>query len=140
MENNLTLPFLLFREMPLEKKDKKVLCVSLERVLRILQSLGFSNLEAEVYIYLSKTGPKDASTIKADLSLTSLELNSVLKSLKQKKVTFRKIDQSVLIMVLPFGDLLDQYVKLNFEKAESIKQIEKELLDSWREIIQEKNS
>jgi hypothetical protein len=46
-------------------KKRKVRQMSLGRVLRLLESMGFSRVDSEVYVYLAKTGPKSSRELSA---------------------------------------------------------------------------
>jgi sugar-specific transcriptional regulator TrmB len=107
--------------------------LSLERVLRILESLGLPGTDAEVYIYLAKTGPTKGSDLAVGLGMVKQHLYTILRRLEEKDVVTRSPDHPALFAALAFEALLDRYVKLNVEEAQIIKDTKKELLSDLRD-------
>lgn len=101
--------------------------MSLERVSKILEGLGLSRADAEVYIYLAKAGPTKAIDLTADLGMVKQHLYPVLRRLEKKDVVTRSTDHPALFAALAFEALLDRYVKLNEEQAHVIRETKKEL-------------
>lgn len=112
--------------------------MSLKRVLKALASFNLSSVEAEIYVYLSKTGPKNAGGICGGLGLTRQQVYSALRNLKKKGIVISRPKRATLFSVLTFNELLDYYVKRNAEEAKAITDVRVEIVKSWREII-EKN-
>ena len=112
--------------------------MSLKRVLKTLASFNLSSVEAEIYIYLSKMGPKNAGNICGGLGLTKQQVNSALRNLKKKGIVISRPKRATLFSVLTFNELLDYYMKRNAEEAKAITDVRVDIVKSWREII-EKN-
>ncbi len=108
--------------------------MSLERVLRLLEDFGFSRVDAEVYVYLAKTGPQKGKDLNNGLKMTKQQLYPALESLQKKGVVTRSPERPALFSALAFEELLNLYVKLNEEKAQIIKETKEELLASWRDM------
>ena len=112
--------------------------MSLKRVLKTLASFNLSSVEAEIYIYLSKMGPKNAGNICGGLGLTKQQVNSALRNLKKKGIVISRPKHATFFSVLTFNELLDYYMKRNAEEARAITDVRVDIVKSWREII-EKN-
>jgi sugar-specific transcriptional regulator TrmB len=108
--------------------------MSLERVFKILASLGFTKTEAEVYVYLAKRGPQKGRDLTSALKMTKQQLYTALKGLQKKGAVTSSSDRSALYFALAFEDLLNLYVKLNIDQAQTIKETKEELLASWQNI------
>jgi len=103
-------------------------------VLKILDGFGFSRVDAEVYVYLAKTGPQNDKDLADGLKMSKQQLYLSLKSLKEKGVITSTLEHNKLYSALAFEELLKAYIKLNEQQAEIIKQTKKELLESWKNI------
>ena len=106
--------------------------MSLERILQLLKSLGFSRVEAEVYVYLAKTGPTKAKDLKIGLRMTKQQLYPALLGLKKKRIVTSRPERTALFSALTFEELLNRYVKTNLDQAEIIKETKEELLANWK--------
>jgi len=114
--------------------------LSLERVLKILEEFGFSQLDAKVYVYLAKTSPQKGMDLATGLNMTRRELYPVLKSLQEKGVVTTSFEHPGLFSALAFEELLNLYVKVNVEQAQIIKETKEELLESWQKTTTKKNA
>src|SRR5512136_1505106 len=113
--------------------------MSLDSVLKTLESCGLSRVESEVYIYLAKAGPARAKDLVIALKIAKMQAYSALQNLKKKGVVTSKRERTSLFSALAFEELVNRYVKLNIEQAEIIKEAKQELLDNWRNMTN-KNS
>jgi len=114
--------------------------VSKELVIQLLENFGFSRLDAEVYIYLAKTGPHKDRDLIEGLRLAKQQLFPVLNSLQKKGVVTSSSEHPKLFSAIAFEDLLDLYVKMNIEQAKIIKETKKELLINWQNATQDPNT
>ncbi len=113
--------------------------MSIERVKKILSNFGFTKTEAEVYLYLAKTGPQRGSDIASRLRITKQQLYPTLKSLKKKGIATSRPERAALFSVLTFDGLLNHYIKLGVEQAKSLKIKKQELVDNWEDITRWNN-
>jgi len=108
--------------------------MSLERVLKTLESLGLSRVESEVYIYLAKAGPSKAEQLAAGLRMTNRQVYPVLNDLKKKKIVLSKPKHTRTFSAIAFEELLNLFVRLGTEKTKIIRETKQELTDSWQEM------
>jgi sugar-specific transcriptional regulator TrmB len=108
--------------------------LSLERVLKILESSGFAALEAKVYVYLAKRGPQTAKEITRGLRISEKKLIPILSSLRDKGIVVSCLKHRIQFSALSIEKVLDIQVKKTVNQAKSIKEAEEELLASWRNI------
>jgi sugar-specific transcriptional regulator TrmB len=109
--------------------------MSLERVLKVLMSLGFTRTNAEVYVYLVKTGPQKGMDMTVGLNMTKQQLYPILRSLQKKGVVSSSSEQPALFSALTLEELLNHFVKMNIDQAQNIKETKEDLLLSWRSMI-----
>ena len=111
--------------------------MSLERVLKTLESLGLSPVESEVYVYLSKSGPRKAEQLCSGLRITKQQLYPALRGLKDKGIVTSKPEQARVFSVIVFEELLNLFVKISAEKAKAIKEARKGITESWVELTKQ---
>jgi len=109
-------------------------------VLRLLEDFGFSRIDAEVYVYLAKTGPQKGKDLNCALKMTKQQVYPSLKSLQEKGIVSRSSERPALFSALAFEELLNLHVKLNVDQARIIKETREELLVSWRDITRKNNT
>jgi sugar-specific transcriptional regulator TrmB len=114
--------------------------MSLERVLQLLKSFGFSRVDAEVYIYLAKTGSQRGKDLADGLKMSKQQLYPILKNLQGKGVVISSSTRPALFSALAFEELLHLYVKLKIDQAQIITENKDELLESWRNVTQNGNN
>ena len=114
--------------------------MSLERVLKLFKSLGFSKVEAEVYVYLAKAGPTKPKDLMIGLGMTRQQLYPALEKLKKKKIVDIRPESHALFSTLTFEELLNHYVKMSLKQAEAIKETKEVLLDCWQNMSKQSNA
>ena len=114
--------------------------MSLERVLRTLEGFGLTRVDAEVYVYLAKTGPKKGRDLTSGLKMTKQQLYPILKGLQKKGVVTSSSELPALFSALAFEELLNLFVRLNIEQAQIIKETRDELLANWRNVTKKNNN
>lgn len=113
--------------------------MSLNRVLELLKSFGFSSVEAEVYVFLAKAGPSKGRDLISGLNIVKQQLYPILKRLKQKGIVTHSSEHPSLFKALTFEELLNLYAELNVERAKIIQKTKEELLDNWRNMKKNNN-
>ena len=108
--------------------------MSLDRVLKTLQKLSLSRLDAEVYVFLAKRGPHKGLELANAMQITKQQLYPSLKNLKNKGVITASRERPALFSAIAFEKAVNLLVKIKIEQAEAIKETKKELLTSWRSI------
>ncbi len=116
---------------------KRGLPMSNKRVMKALTSLGLSQTDAKVYLYLATSGPQKAEKIGDALQLKEQLLHQSLEKLKGKRVVSSYFQKSVLFSALPFRKALDVLVKQQLEKAQTIEGYRDKILSTWKAITTE---
>jgi sugar-specific transcriptional regulator TrmB len=110
------------------------LSLSLERVLKTLEGLGLSRVDAKMYVYLAKMGPQNASELAEALKITKQQLHPSIKNLRYKGIVAASSGQPPLFCAVAFEKALEILIKAKVEQAKAIKETKKELLSSWRSL------
>ena len=105
--------------------------MSLERVLKTLESFGLTRKDAKAYIYLAKKGPKGGKDLAIALKLTHPQLNSILVNLQKKGFICASAQRQDLFLALAFEQILDMMIEIKDEEAQAVRKTREELLHSW---------
>jgi sugar-specific transcriptional regulator TrmB len=108
--------------------------LSQEKILQILNAIGFAQVDSRVYLFLSKKGAQRARSISDALKLTKNQLYSSLKSLEHSGVISVTFEHPARFSVVPFEQVLDVFVKAKMEEAQRIQQSKNQILSDWRSI------
>jgi sugar-specific transcriptional regulator TrmB len=73
-----------------------------ERVFKTLSGLGFSEIEAQVYVFLSKKGLKRGRDISLALKMNKQQLYPSLKNLQSKGVVSVTLEHPAQFSAIPF--------------------------------------
>jgi sugar-specific transcriptional regulator TrmB len=108
--------------------------LSLKRVIEKLETLGLSNGDAMLYIYLAKDGPKKARDLSDELGITKQQLYARLRKLQEKKIITKNSQMPSIFCAVAFEKVLDLLVSIKAEQSEAILETKKELLSKWRAV------
>lgn len=108
--------------------------MSLERVLKTIEAFGLSRIDAEVYVYLGKKGPKKGRELANALQVTKQQLYPSLKNLKNKGIVTASHERPALFSAVAFEKVVELLIAIKVEQAKAIKETKKGLLASWRSI------
>ena len=113
--------------------------LSLKLALKELKRLGLADTDSRVYIYLSKKGPCEKNDLSDALNLTNHQLCLSINSLMIRGMVSTIPEGSVKYFAIPLEKVLDEFMREAKEQARALQASKKELLSTWRSII-EKNS
>lgn len=105
--------------------------MSQEKVLKTLESIGLSSLDARVYVFLGKKGPQEAKAIVKALAIPKQNLYPILKNLQGKGLANTTLEHPAKFSAVPFEKVLDLFIKAKMEEAQRIKKERKEILSDW---------
>jgi sugar-specific transcriptional regulator TrmB len=113
--------------------------MSREWMLKTLTSLGFTEADIQVYVYLMTEGPRKANDIAQALKLHKQQLYRVLRSLQNKGIVNASPEYPARYTAVLFERALDLLIRAKVEQEKALQQNKQELLSTWRSMI-EKNS
>jgi sugar-specific transcriptional regulator TrmB len=103
-------------------------------VLKTLLSLGLTEMDAKVYVFLAKKGLQKAIDITKSLKMNKEQLYRSLKKLQSKGIVTATLEHPARFSALPFEKVLDLFVKAKMEEAQEIKQNKDEILSFFQSI------
>ena len=103
--------------------------MSLERVIKALISLGLKRMDAEVYVYLAKKGPKKGVDLAKALNYNKKKVYTSLKNLRTKGLVSK---DRTIFSALSFEEAFDLLIKLEKERAQAMHESREELLTTWK--------
>ena len=106
-------------------------------MFQILESLGFSEIEAQIYIYLVKEGPRNSKYIAENLKIQRLRIYHCLKKLQEKGFIKKSCEYPARFSPSLFEQVIDLLIKNNLEQAKYVMQKKEQLLSGWRSIIRD---
>lgn len=108
--------------------------LSQQKILNTLQSLGLSSLDAEVYLFLGKKGPKKAGELVQSLHIPKQQLYAILKNLQSKGIINATLEHPARFSAEPFEKVLDLFLKAKIEEVQLIQGNKNEILTDWQSI------
>ncbi|HLN88780.1 MAG TPA: helix-turn-helix domain-containing protein [Candidatus Binatia bacterium] len=108
--------------------------MSQQKILNTLQNLGLSFLDAQVYLFLGKKGPKKVSELVQSLKIPKQQLYTILKNLQSKGIVNATLEHPARFSIEPFEKVLDLFVKAKMEEAQRIQGDKNEILADWQSI------
>ena len=109
--------------------------MSQEKVFKALEELGLTKLDARIYVFLAKKGPKKAKEVALALRASKQQLYPSLKSLQSKGLVNATLEHPARFSAVPFEKALDLFSKAKMEEARSIQQNKDNLLSDWQSIV-----
>jgi len=94
-------------------------------------------MDAKVYVYLAKKGPKKGRELANALQVTKQQLYPSLKNLKNKGVVTASLERPALFSAVAFEKVVELLIKIKVEQAKAIKETKEELLSSWRSMTKQ---
>jgi len=98
-------------------------------------SLGLSETEAEVYVFLAVEGPHRGKNIAEALNLYKQQLYRSLKSLRDKGMVIATHARPANFSAVPLEKVTDFFMKSKVEQAKALQENREELLDTWKSIL-----
>ena len=108
--------------------------MSQEKVIKTLESLGLTQMDAKVYVLIAKKGPIKARDAAKALKISKQRLYPILKNLQSKGIVNSTLERPARFTALPFEKVLDLFVKVKLEQAQRIQQNRDALLSDWQSI------
>jgi sugar-specific transcriptional regulator TrmB len=103
-------------------------------VLKTLESLGFPQLDARVYVLLAKKGPQKAIDAAKVLKMPRQTLYVIIKNLQKKGIVASTVEHPARFVAVPFEKVIDLFIKSKMEEAQRVQQRKNEILLDWESI------
>jgi sugar-specific transcriptional regulator TrmB len=106
--------------------------LSLERVFKALLSVGLSETDARVYVYLALKGPDKVVRIVDNLKMNKQQIYRSLKHLQDKRIVFADSKNQGVFSALLFEKALELLIETEKERTEILQETKKTLLQDWK--------
>ena len=103
-------------------------------MLKTIIDIGFSQADAQVYLFLSRKGPQKGRAISKALNMNKQQLYPCLKNLQSKGIVNATIEYPAKFSAVPFEKVLDLFIKAKMEEAQRIQQSRERILSDWQSI------
>ena len=101
-------------------------------MIRALVGFGLKRTDAQIYVFLAKTGPQKARDITTTLKMYKQQLYRSLKSLRAKGMVNATFEHPARFYAVSLEKVLDLFVRAKMEEAQSIQRNKQELLSIWQ--------
>ena len=109
------------------------------QIIKALKSLGLSNVDVQVYVFLASKGPHKMREIASILNLCEEKINKSLKELQSISIIKPSIEYPLEFNAIPFEEMIDLFIEVKKEQAKNIQNSKKKILSNWL-IIMKNNS
>ena len=99
-----------------------------------MQNLGFSSLDAQVYLLIGKKGPKKVSELVHALKIPKQQLYVILKNLQSKGIINASLEHPARFSAEPFDKVLDLFLKAKVDEVQQIQGNKTQILTDWQSI------
>jgi sugar-specific transcriptional regulator TrmB len=106
-----------------------------EPVRKILKTVGLTEKETDVYIFLAKHGALKGIDIAKLTRIDRAEVYRILKSLQSKGLLESTLEAPARFVTTPLDKVVDGFVKARRDEAASIENAKQELMNDWTKII-----
>jgi sugar-specific transcriptional regulator TrmB len=100
-------------------------------MFKTLVKLGFTETDAQVYVYLATEGPQRASEIAEVLQIYKQHLYRILKNLQNKGIVNASPEYPNRFSAVLFEKVLDLLIKTKKEQQKTLQENKEELLSTW---------
>jgi sugar-specific transcriptional regulator TrmB len=112
------------------RKDKKPLkCI--EIIENMLQKLGLSKNEVQVYLYLALSKERKASEISEALNLHRTNTYRILRDLEKRGIVSSVFEKPLKFIATPFARAIDALIETKKLKIQRLERKKKDLINVW---------
>ena len=91
--------------------------LSLKKLLETLESFGFKQPDAKIYVLLAKKGPHTAKDLETALKMPKWQIYNSLKNLRKRGTVTAILRRPALFSAISFEKVLDLLLEAKIEKA-----------------------
>jgi sugar-specific transcriptional regulator TrmB/CBS domain-containing protein len=115
-----------------------VITVTETEIISVLRDFGLTEKEAEVYLFLAKTGAQRAGEVSKRLKMHKAEVYRILEVLKSRGLTEETLEFPARFVPVSFEHFLDMGIRAKREEAFNLEARKSKLLTRWQSIIPDK--
>jgi len=106
--------------------------MSQDEVLKTLVSLGLTQMDAKIYVFLAKKGAQRGIDIRKTLRITKQQLYPSLRSLQKRGIVSSTLEHPARFSAISFEKVLDLFIKAKVEETQRLQRNKKEILSKWQ--------
>lgn len=105
--------------------------LTLERLVEKLRDFGFNREEADIYLFLLRTGPCPARILSRKFEVNRMKAYRTLKDLEERGVVHRIIGRPMRFVAAPMREILERHVDEVRRKLTDLERGEREIVERW---------
>ena len=111
--------------------------MSLERVFKAFMSLGLSQVDARVYLFLALKGPTKATVLVDNLKLSRQSIHHSLKHLQGKGIIIADSKNQSVFSALLFEKALELLIEMEKAQTQILQEAKQAALSEWKTMRRE---
>jgi len=111
-----------------------------KNIIEVLRDYGLTEAEAEVYIFLAKTGVQKARDISSSLNMNKAQSYRILKDLETRGIVEQTLETPSRFTAIPFEKLLDVIIRGKRDEVDSLEDKKVDFLAYWRSMTVDRTS
>ena len=111
-----------------------------ESLKQSLQKYGFTPNEAEIYLFLSRSGPCPARLVARRFNINRMKAYRTLRSLEEKRFVESIMGRPIRFAAAPLGEILERHLKEMKDRVNDLESVERSILDTWSNLSKENMS
>ncbi len=120
------------------ESQKLVIAVTEREIISVLRDFDLTEKEAEVYMFLAKSGVQKASEVSARLKMHKAQVYRILEVLRNRGFVEETLDFPSLFVPISFEHFLDMAIKTKKEETLQLEAKKIKLLTTWQSLESEK--
>ncbi len=100
-------------------------------MFQTLTIAGFTQHEAEIYVFIEDNKPQNVANIKKALNFNKRMIYRIIKKFKQMGIATATGDRHAYYTVMPFDALLDLLKNVSTQQADALQARKTEILSLW---------
>jgi sugar-specific transcriptional regulator TrmB len=114
--------------------------MSQRRILETIVGLGFSEKDAEVYVFLAKKGSRKARDIMITLKMNKAQLYRSLRNLQSRGLVDSTLECPARFSAVSFDKVLDLFIKAKKDDARNVEENRDSTLALWNSMVVSESS
>ena len=117
-----------------------MILVTESEIVSVLRNFGLTEKEAEVYLFLAKTGVQRAGEVSKRLKMHKAQVYRILEVLQSRGLTEVTLEFPARFMPVSFEHFLDMMIRAKREETFQLEARKSKLLTRWESIIPDRPS
>jgi sugar-specific transcriptional regulator TrmB/CBS domain-containing protein len=103
-------------------------------ITKLLQVLGLSKREIQVYMFLAKSGVQSTSFVAKRLKMERVQAYRTFKKLQEKGFIEATLERPTRFTIVPFEPLLEAFINSKKSDVAKLNEQKESLISTWRDI------